>query len=213
RHHTPVAALRKRLLRPVGAPRPCRPRSDHRRRARGRRAPRPLLRKNRRVAGHGTKPSVPASRHDRNGAADLIRRRCRARQEDGAVPGDPSHFPGRRRARQYSAGVVLDKKVRDYRHEPDVAPDSSTETYVALKLGIDNRRWAGVPFYLRTGKSLCARNTEIAVQFRQAPYALFRDTPVERLPANILTLRIQPDEGLSLSFSAKRPGAEIEIDG
>jgi len=114
---------------------------------------------------------------------------------------------------QYGAGVVLDKKVRDYRHEPDVAPDSSTETYVALKLGIDNWRWAGVPFYLRTGKSLCARNTEVAVQFRQAPYALFRDTPVDRLPANILTLRIQPDEGLSLSFSAKRPGAEIEIDG
>ena len=108
---------------------------------------------------------------------------------------------------------MLGKKVRDYRHEPDVAPDSSTETYVALKLGIDNWRWAGVPFYLRTGKSLCARNTEIAVQFRQAPYALFRDTPVDRLPANILTLRIQPDEGLSLSFSAKRPGAEIKIDG
>ena len=114
---------------------------------------------------------------------------------------------------QYGAGVVLGKKVRDYRHEPDVAPDSSTETYVALKLGIDNWRWAGVPFYLRTGKYLSARTTEIAVQFRQAPYALFRDTPVERLPANILTLRIQPDEGLSLSFSAKRPGAEIEIDG
>src|SRR6516162_5024919 len=114
---------------------------------------------------------------------------------------------------QYGAGVVLGKKVRDYRHEPEVAPDSSTETYVALKLGIDNWRWAGVPFYLRTGKSLCARNTEIAVQFRQAPYALFRDTSVDRLPANILMLRIQPDEGLSLSFSAKRPGAEIEIDG
>jgi glucose-6-phosphate 1-dehydrogenase len=108
---------------------------------------------------------------------------------------------------------VLGRKVRDYRHEPEVAPDSKTETYVALKLGIDNWRWAGVPFYLRTGKYLSARSTEIAVQFRRAPYALFRDTPVERLPANILTLRIQPDEGLSLSFNAKRPGAEIEIDG
>src|SRR5262249_2557141 len=114
---------------------------------------------------------------------------------------------------QYGAGVVLGEKVHDYRHEPDVAPESSTETYVALKLGIDNWRWAGVPFYLRTGKYLSARYTEIAVQFRQAPYPLFRETPVERLPANILTLRIQPDEGLSLSFSAKRPGAEIEIDG
>src|SRR5882757_5252199 len=114
---------------------------------------------------------------------------------------------------QYGAGTVLGRKVPDYRREPDVAPDSGTETYVALKLGIDNWRWAGVPFYLRTGKCLSARSTEIAVQFRQAPYALFRDTPVERLPANILTLRIQPDEGLSLSFSAKRPGSEIEIDG
>jgi glucose-6-phosphate 1-dehydrogenase len=99
------------------------------------------------------------------------------------------------------------------RREPDVAPASTTETYVALKLGIDNWRWAGVPFYLRTGKHLSARTTEIAIQFRQAPYALFRDTPIERLPPNILTLRIQPDEGLSVSFSAKRPGPEIKIDG
>ena len=114
---------------------------------------------------------------------------------------------------QYGAGEELGQPVPDYRHEPDVAPDSATETYVALKLGIDNWRWAGVPFYLRTGKRLSARMTEIAVQFRQAPYALFRDTPVERLPANILTLRIQPDEGLSISFSAKRPGSEISIDG
>jgi glucose-6-phosphate 1-dehydrogenase len=114
---------------------------------------------------------------------------------------------------QYGAGVVLGRQARDYRHEPDVSPHSGTETYVALKLGIDNWRWAGVPFYLRTGKYLSARTTEIAVQFRQAPYALFRATPVEHLPANILRLRIQPDEGLSLSFSAKRPGAEIKIDG
>jgi len=114
---------------------------------------------------------------------------------------------------QYGNGVMLGRNVRDYRHEPDVAPDSKTETYVALKLGVDNWRWAGVPFYLRTGKSLSVRTTEIAVQFRQAPYSLFRDTPVERLPPNILTLRIQPDEGLSVSFSAKRPGSEIEIDG
>jgi len=114
---------------------------------------------------------------------------------------------------QYDGGVVLGRKVVDYRHEPNVAPDSATETYVALKIGIDNWRWAGVPFYLRTGKRLSARTTEIAVQFRRAPYALFRDTPVDRLPANILTLRIQPDEGLSVSFSAKRPGSEIEIDG
>jgi glucose-6-phosphate 1-dehydrogenase len=114
---------------------------------------------------------------------------------------------------QYAAGTVLGKPARAYRQEPNVAPASTTETYVALKLGIDNWRWARVPFYLRTGKYLPARTTEIAIHFRQAPYALFRDTPVERLPRNILTLRIQPDEGLSVSFSAKRPGQDIEIDG
>jgi glucose-6-phosphate 1-dehydrogenase len=114
---------------------------------------------------------------------------------------------------QYGDGLITGQKVKGYREEPNVARDSRTETYVALKLELDNWRWACVPFYLRTGKRLSARTTEIAIQFRQAPYALFRDTPVERLPANILTLRIQPDEGLSVSFSAKRPGAEIEIDG
>jgi glucose-6-phosphate 1-dehydrogenase len=114
---------------------------------------------------------------------------------------------------QYGAGTVLGKPVRDYRHEPNVAADSTTETYVAIKLGIDNWRWAGVPFYLRTGKYLAVRTTEIAIHFRQAPYALFRETPVERLPRNVLTLRIQPDEGLSVTFSAKRPGQDIEIDG
>jgi glucose-6-phosphate 1-dehydrogenase len=114
---------------------------------------------------------------------------------------------------QYGAGTVLGKSVRGYRDEPNVAPNSMTETYVALKLGIDNWRWARVPFYLRTGKYLTERSTEIAIHFRQAPYALFRETPVERLPRNILTLRIQPDEGLSVSFSAKRPGQDIEIDG
>jgi glucose-6-phosphate 1-dehydrogenase len=114
---------------------------------------------------------------------------------------------------QYGSGTVLGRPAPGYRQEPNVAPDSGTETYVALKLGIDNWRWAGVPFYLRTGKHLPARTTEIAVQFRRAPYTLFRETPVERLPPNILTLRIQPDEGLSVSFNAKRPGAEIEIDG
>lgn len=114
---------------------------------------------------------------------------------------------------QYGAGRVLGKAVSDYRHEPDVAQDSNTETYAALKLGIDNWRWAGVPFYLRTGKYLTAHTTEIAIQFRQAPYALFRETPVELLPPNIMRLRIQPHEGMSVSFSAKRPGPEIRIEG
>jgi glucose-6-phosphate 1-dehydrogenase len=114
---------------------------------------------------------------------------------------------------QYGAGTVLGRSVSDYRHEPNVAADSTVETYVALKLGIENWRWAGVPFYLRTGKYLSARTTEITIQFRQAPYALFRETPIDRLPPNLLTLRIQPDEGLSVSFNAKRPGPDIEIKG
>jgi glucose-6-phosphate 1-dehydrogenase len=114
---------------------------------------------------------------------------------------------------QYAAGTVLGKPVQGYRQEPNVAADSTTETYVALRLGIDNWRWAGVPFYMRTGKYLAARTTEIAIQFRQAPYAIFRNTSVEELPRNFLKLRIQPDEGLSISFSAKRPGQEIDIEG
>jgi glucose-6-phosphate 1-dehydrogenase len=93
-----------------------------------------------------------------------------------------------------------------YRAEPHVRPDSGTETYAALRLGIDNWRWAGVPFYLRTGKKLTTRLTEIAIHFHRAPLMLFRDTPVQSLNPNVLVLRIQPDEGISLSFDAKVPG-------
>jgi glucose-6-phosphate 1-dehydrogenase len=112
---------------------------------------------------------------------------------------------------QYGAGAVLGKPVRAYRQEPDVAPGSDTETYVACKLLIDNWRWAGVPFYLRTGKYLSQRSTQIAIRFRQAPFALFRDTPVERLTPNWMTLRIQPEEGISLEFGAKHPGPFVKI--
>jgi len=93
-----------------------------------------------------------------------------------------------------------------YRQERHVAPGSRTETFVAMRLFVDNWRWAGVPFYLRTGKRLTKRATEIAVHFKRAPFALFRQTPVECLDPNVLLLRIQPDEGISLSFHAKEPG-------
>src|ERR1019366_2391397 len=93
-----------------------------------------------------------------------------------------------------------------YRNETGVNKDSTTETFVALKLKIDNWRWADVPFYIRTGKRLARRTTEIAIQFKRAPFQLFRDTPVETLEANRLVLQIQPEEGLSLSFGAKVPG-------
>ena len=95
--------------------------------------------------------------------------------------------------------------------EPDVAPDSTTETYIAWKLQIDNWRWAGVPFYLRTGKYLKRRWTEIAIRFHQAPYTLFRGTHVERMNPNWMILRIQPDEGIALQFAAKRPGPTVTL--
>jgi glucose-6-phosphate 1-dehydrogenase len=113
---------------------------------------------------------------------------------------------------QYDAGSVLGKQVDAYRHEPDVAPSSNTETYVAWKLKIDNWRWAGVPFYLRTGKYLKRRWTEIAIRFHQAPYTLFRGTHVERMNPNWMILRIQPDEGIALQFAAKRPGPTVTLD-
>jgi glucose-6-phosphate 1-dehydrogenase len=112
---------------------------------------------------------------------------------------------------QYGAGTVLRKKVNPYRQEPDVAPDSDVETYVGMQIEIDNWRWAGVPFYIRTGKHLSQRNTEIAICFRQAPYAAFQDTPVDALRPNWLVLRIAPDEGISLQFEIKRPGPVVDL--
>jgi glucose-6-phosphate 1-dehydrogenase len=113
---------------------------------------------------------------------------------------------------QYDAGMVQGEAAIAYRREPNVAPDSNVETYVAMRLKIDNWRWAGVPFYLRTGKRLNIRSSEIAIRFKQAPYALFRDTPVEELDADWLILRIQPDEGIRLRFNAKRPGPAMALE-
>ncbi|HEY4943518.1 MAG TPA: glucose-6-phosphate dehydrogenase [Rhizomicrobium sp.] len=112
---------------------------------------------------------------------------------------------------QYGAGTAEGKPAKAYRDEPDVAADSDVETYVALKLEIDNWRWAGVPFYFRTGKHMSARNTEIAIRFKQAPYAAFQHTPVETLRPNWLVLRIAPDEGISLQFEVKRPGPVVDL--
>ncbi|MDB5411476.1 MAG: zwf [Rhodospirillales bacterium] len=112
---------------------------------------------------------------------------------------------------QYTDGIVNGKPVVAYREAPDVAPHSTAETYVAMRLMIDNWRWAGVPFYLRTGKALAVRKSIIAIKFRQPPIALFRDVP-EAIPAdNFLVLRIQPDEGVTLEFNAKVPGEDMRI--
>jgi glucose-6-phosphate 1-dehydrogenase len=114
---------------------------------------------------------------------------------------------------QYGAGHMHGEDVAAYRAEPDVDPASTTETYIALRFTIDNWRWAGVPFYIRTGKRMTFRKTEIVVHFKQAPYALFRDTPVHRLTPNVMTLHIQPTEGVSLQFSAKIPGPVVRLGG
>jgi glucose-6-phosphate 1-dehydrogenase len=112
---------------------------------------------------------------------------------------------------QYGEGIVAGQRIPAYRAEQDVPSDSRTETFVAMKLQIDNWRWADVPFYLRTGKALPVRNTHIVIQFRRAPFVLFRDTPVENLTPNQLVLHIQPEEGISLRFAAKTPGAVMRL--
>jgi len=112
---------------------------------------------------------------------------------------------------QYGAGIENNERVPGYRTEESVPPDSRTETFVAMKLAIDNWRWADVPFYLRTGKRLAAQTTEIVIQFRRAPFVLFRDTPVENLMPNQLVLHIQPQEGISLQFAAKVPGPIMRL--
>src|SRR6202158_5114138 len=112
---------------------------------------------------------------------------------------------------QYGPGAIDGVPVVGYRSEPDVAPDSDTETFVAMKLQIDNWRWAGVPFYLRTGKRLKRRATEIVIQFRRTPFVLFRNTTVKNLETNRLVIHIQPEEGISLSFGAKVPGSVMKL--
>ncbi len=112
---------------------------------------------------------------------------------------------------QYTKGSVLGRDVAGYREEANVDPESRTETYVALKLGIDNWRWAGVPFYLRSAKRMPKKVTEIAVHFRPAPHRLFGDARMAHLEGNVLAIRIQPDEGITLTLGSKVPGQAIEI--
>jgi glucose-6-phosphate 1-dehydrogenase len=112
---------------------------------------------------------------------------------------------------QYGPGTLDGKPALGYRSEPDVASGSGTETYVALKLAIDNWRWSGVPFYLRTGKRMAKRITEIAIKFKAPPALLFQQTGVKQLEQNELVMHLQPDEGISLSFSAKIPGPVVRL--
>ena len=112
---------------------------------------------------------------------------------------------------QYGPGAVAGERVCGYREEPNVAPDSITPTYAAFRILIDNWRWAGVPFYLRSGKRMPKRVTEIAVQFKDAPHLPFRKAQVETPEGNVLSLQIQPDEGIVLKFGAKVPGPSMRI--
>lgn len=112
---------------------------------------------------------------------------------------------------QYGAGAVLGKRAEAYRNEPNVAADSNIETFVAMRLEIDNWRWAGVPFYFRTGKHMSRRLTEIAIRFKQAPSTAFQETAVDTLRPNWLVLSIAPDEGISLQFEVKRRGPVMDL--
>ncbi len=118
---------------------------------------------------------------------------------------------------RYTAGSAGGRKVGAYLQAEDVAKDSKTETYVALKLLVDSWRWAGVPFYLRTGKALAARDTEIVIQFKRNALAMFRNADIAKIPPNKLIIQIQPNEGIDLQFVAKKPGpvvdtAEVSMD-
>jgi glucose-6-phosphate 1-dehydrogenase len=112
---------------------------------------------------------------------------------------------------QYGEGVIAGAAVPAYRDEPGVDPASVTETFVALKLRLDNWRWAGVPFYLRTGKRLAKRVAEIAIQFKAAPHSIFQSVGPKTFESNALVLKLQPDEGISLRFGAKPPGPTMRI--
>lgn len=112
---------------------------------------------------------------------------------------------------QYGPGLIGGVPVTGYRQEKGVNPQSRTETFVALKLAIDNWRWAGVPFYLRHGKRLAKRTTEISITFKRPPYMLFRGTGADQMQPNVLSLRIQPNEGIALVFDAKVPGQEMQL--
>ncbi len=112
---------------------------------------------------------------------------------------------------QYTGGYANGERVPGYREEQGVAPESEVETYVAGRISIDNWRWAGTPFYLRTGKRLPKRVTEVAIQFKQVPHLPFAYSAAEQLEPNVLVLRIQPDEGIALRFGAKVPGQAFRV--
>jgi len=130
---------------------------------------------------------------------------------DAIQPFDKKHIALSAVRGQYDKGTIDGNAVPAYRDEPNVAKDSSAETYAALKLDIDNWRWADVPFYLRTGKRMAKSHSCVVIQFKEAPLMLFRETAIERLTRNWIEIHIQPDEGITLHFGAKIPGPIVQM--
>jgi len=112
---------------------------------------------------------------------------------------------------QYGPGEIDGQSVPGYREEPGVSSSSSTETFVAIEFHVDNWRWAGVPFYVRTGKRMPRQMTEVRVHFKRTPQALFSRTPDEQIEPNVVAISIQPDEGIVLQFGAKKPGSQMQV--
>jgi glucose-6-phosphate 1-dehydrogenase len=125
-----------------------------------------------------------------------------------SVPGDPARYAVRG---QYDQGWLAGERAVAYRQEDGIPADSKTETYAAVRLGVETRRWAGVPFYMRTGKRLPRRVTEIGVIFKKAPHLPFDRTDTQELGHNQLVIRVQPDEGVTLKFGSKVPGTAMEV--
>jgi glucose-6-phosphate 1-dehydrogenase len=143
-------------------------------------------------------------------AADTVRDE-RVKVLSAIRPFSPEDVLRHRVRGQSGEGAIAGERVPAYRAEDSVSPTSATETFTALELFVDNWRWAGVPFFLRTGKRLPKRLTEIAIEFKCPPLMLFRDTPVERLDPNVLVVHIQPNEGISLRFEGKVPGPHVRL--
>jgi glucose-6-phosphate 1-dehydrogenase len=142
--------------------------------------------------------------------ADAVRDE-RLKVLEAVRPSRPDDVPRVAVRGQYGEGVLQGQAVAAYRDEPRVDKQSNTETFVALRMLVENWRWAGVPFYLRTGKRLPKRVSEIAIEFKCAPIVMFRETGMRRLEPNLLIVRIQPDEGISLRFGAKVPGTGLSV--
>ena len=213
RHGVPV---RQRAVRARVEPQLHRPRRDHRGRGPDDRDARGLLRQRGRAARPGAEPHAPAAVQRGDGAAGALRRRRDPRREGQGPAVGPEADGGRRSTRSRSArstapGTIGGVDVKGYLQEDGVPSDSNTETYAALRLEIDNWRWAGVPFYLRTGKSLARKVTEIAITLKPVPHLAFQQEGSVGVRPNQLILTMQPNEGVSLSLGAKIPGTRMRI--